>query len=479
MKHAAPMRRELGVRTAFNLLGPLTNPAGATRQIVGVPRAELTDLMARSLALLGSRRAWVVHGADGLDELSTTGYTKVAECRDGSVHTFHVHPADFGLPTGAAGGSARAATRRATPRSSPRFLAGRRDRPATSSCSTPGRRCSSPAEPAPSATGLPRPRPAIDSGAARATLDADGAQLARRGGSARARSQREHARPAADNRRGDAPDDRAAPRAGAAGGARAPGRSGIPARRRLRARPRALRRGGPRQAASHATGRPNVIAECKRRSPSRGVLTEYYDPVAIACRYERGGAAAISVLTEPTFFDGALEHLTAVRAAVDDAAAAQGLLVDDYQLFEARAAGADAILLIVAALAQEELTGLQARAWALGLAVLVEVHDEGELARAVDAGARLIGVNNRNLRTLAVDTDASYRLAALMPAGVTAVSESGLKTRAELERLAAAGYQAFLIGERFMTDPDPALAIAELIGGGWADLKVRRHVTPT
>jgi anthranilate phosphoribosyltransferase len=98
MKHAAPIRRELGVRTAFNLLGPLTNPAGATRQIVGVPRAELTDLMARSLAMLGSRRAGVVHGADGLDELSTTGYTKVAECRDGSVHTFHVHPGDFGLP---------------------------------------------------------------------------------------------------------------------------------------------------------------------------------------------------------------------------------------------------------------------------------------------------------------------------------------------------------------------------------------------
>jgi indole-3-glycerol phosphate synthase len=208
----------------------------------------------------------------------------------------------------------------------------------------------------------------------------------------------------------------------------------------------------------------NVIAECKWRSPSRGVLTEYYDPVAIACQYERGGAAAISVLTEPTFFDGALEHLTAVRAAVATPLLRKDFLVDDYQLFEARAAGADAILLIVAALSPEELTGLQRRAWELGLAALVEVHDEGELARAVDAGARLIGVNNRNLRTLAVDTEASYRLAALMPAGVTAVSESGLKTRAELERLAAAGYQAFLIGERFMTDPDPARAIAELIG---------------
>ena len=98
MKHAAPTRRELGIRTAFNLLGPLTNPAGATRQIVGVPKSELTELLARSLRLLGSARAWVVHGADGIDEISTTGYTKVSECRDGAVHTFYVHPADFGLP---------------------------------------------------------------------------------------------------------------------------------------------------------------------------------------------------------------------------------------------------------------------------------------------------------------------------------------------------------------------------------------------
>ncbi len=103
MKHAGPTRRELGIRTAFNLLGPLTNPAGATRQIVGVPRSELTELLARALQLLGSERAWVVHGADGIDEISTTGYTKVSECRDGSVHTFYVHPSDFGIPKTAAG----------------------------------------------------------------------------------------------------------------------------------------------------------------------------------------------------------------------------------------------------------------------------------------------------------------------------------------------------------------------------------------
>jgi indole-3-glycerol phosphate synthase len=211
-------------------------------------------------------------------------------------------------------------------------------------------------------------------------------------------------------------------------------------------------------------GTTNVIAECKRRSPSKGVLAVDYDPVAIATRYENGGAAAISVLTEPSFFDGALAHLTAVRAAVDIPLLRKDFVVDDYQLFEARAAGADAVLLIVAALAQSALVRLQSRASELGLATLVEVHDEEELTRAVDGGARVIGVNNRNLRTLAVDVQASDRLAARMPAHVVAVSESGLRSRDELDRLAAAGYRAFLIGERFMTDPDPARAIRELIG---------------
>ena len=223
-------------------------------------------------------------------------------------------------------------------------------------------------------------------------------------------------------------------------------------------------RGARFEAALAMAGRVNVIAECKRRSPSRGVLAPQYDPVSIARKYEAGGAAAISVLTEPTFFDGALAHLTAVREAVELPLLRKDFVVDDYQLLEARAAGADAVLLIVAALDQPELVRLQTRAWTLDLAALVEVHDDEELARAIDSGARLIGVNNRNLRTLAVDVGASDRLAAKLPSGVVGVSESGLQTRDDLERLAAAGYRAFLIGERFMTDPDPARAIADLIG---------------
>jgi indole-3-glycerol phosphate synthase len=210
-------------------------------------------------------------------------------------------------------------------------------------------------------------------------------------------------------------------------------------------------------------GLVNVIAECKRRSPSKGVLAARYDPVAIAKQYEAGGAAAISVLTEPTFFDGALEHLGAVRAAVDLPLLRKDFIVDEYQLFEARANGADAVLLIVAGLGQAQMQRLQLRAWELGLAALVEVHNQEELMRAVDVGARIIGVNNRNLRTLAVDTEASSRLAVEMPRDVIAVSESGLQTRDDLENLSAAGYRAFLIGERFMTDENPAAAIRSLI----------------
>jgi indole-3-glycerol phosphate synthase len=225
-------------------------------------------------------------------------------------------------------------------------------------------------------------------------------------------------------------------------------------------------RGDQFEAGLGTAGRVNVIAECKRRSPSRGVLAASYEPVAIARKYETGGAAAISVLTEPTFFDGSLEHLAAVRGAVALPLLRKDFVVDDYQLFEARANGADAVLLIVAALEQPELVRLQQRAWDLGLAALVEVHDEDELSRAVDAGARVIGVNNRNLRTLAVDKDASYRLAERMPEHAIAVSESGLQTRQDLDRLSAAGYRAFLIGERFMTDSDPARAIKALTGMG-------------
>ena len=219
------------------------------------------------------------------------------------------------------------------------------------------------------------------------------------------------------------------------------------------------------EAALSAAGGPNVIAECKRRSPSRGILRRDYRPEAIAAAYERNGAAAVSVLTEPTFFDGSLDHLRAVRAVVGIPVLRKDFIVTPYQLLEAVAAGADAVLLIAAALDDAGLGALHARATELGLGVLVEVHDGDELDRAARAGATVVGVNNRNLRTLAVDVEASHRLAGQMPAGVIGVAESGLRTSDDLARLGAAGYQAFLIGETFMTAPDPGNALRGLLAG--------------
>jgi indole-3-glycerol phosphate synthase len=214
-----------------------------------------------------------------------------------------------------------------------------------------------------------------------------------------------------------------------------------------------------------ALSRPsiNVIAECKRRSPSRGILRVDYHPEVIARGYEAAGAAAVSVLTEPTFFDGSLEHLRRVREAVSIPVLRKDFISTDFQLVEARAAGADAVLLIVAALADAELQQLLGRSRDLGLAALVEVHDEEELTRAVGAGASLLGVNSRNLKTLAVDTGTFDRLAPALPSGAVAVAESGLKAPEDLRRLQGVRYNGFLIGERLMTTPDPGEALAELV----------------
>ena len=209
--------------------------------------------------------------------------------------------------------------------------------------------------------------------------------------------------------------------------------------------------------------RCSVIAECKRRSPSRGVIRADYEPTAIAAGYAAAGAAAISVLTEPAFFDGAREHLAAVRERVDAPLLQKDFIVSEYQLLEGRAAGADAALLIAAALDDRTLRRLAAEAAGLELAVLAEVHNRRELDRVLGAGAAVVGVNNRNLRTLAVDLEASRTLIEAIPEGVVAVAESGLRSAADLETLRGAGYDAFLMGESLMSRPDPGAALARML----------------
>lgn len=221
-------------------------------------------------------------------------------------------------------------------------------------------------------------------------------------------------------------------------------------------------RAGAFRAAITASVPPRIIAECKRRSPSRGLLRGDYDPASIAVDYEKNGAAAISVLTEPTFFDGAPEHLQAVRNAVSLPILRKDFIVDRYQLLEARAWGASAVLLIAAVLTRSELVAFMTEAARLDLDALVEVHDADEVALAVDAGATIVGINNRNLKTLDVSTRTAGDLVHLLPQGVAGVAESGLRTPEDLARLTAAGCAAFLIGERFMMSPDPGAALREM-----------------
>lgn len=197
------------------------------------------------------------------------------------------------------------------------------------------------------------------------------------------------------------------------------------------------------------TDRTNIIAEFKRASPSKGVINDTLDPATIAQAYRDRGAAAISVLTEEDFFRGSLDDLRSVRSAVNTPILRKDFTVDEYQIYEAAAAGADAILLIVAALSAEELTDLRLIANSLGLDALIEVHDAEELEIAHAIGADLIGVNNRNLKTFDVSLDVSRQLI-VNKRDALFVSESGLSSRAELDELRSLGYDGFLIGETFM-----------------------------
>lgn len=219
----------------------------------------------------------------------------------------------------------------------------------------------------------------------------------------------------------------------------------------------------------------SVIAEVKRSSPSRGELATIADPAALARDYEAGGAAAISVLTEERRFGGSLDDLRAVRAAVALPVLRKDFIVTSYQLWEARASGADLVLLIVAALNDPELESLVERARSIGLTPLVEVHDEDEVGRALAADADLIGVNARNLKTLDVDRSTFARLAPHIPSGVVTVAESGVRGPRDVIEHARDGADVVLVGETLVTGRDPRSAVADLVAAGAHPALKQRH----
>ena len=210
----------------------------------------------------------------------------------------------------------------------------------------------------------------------------------------------------------------------------------------------------------------SVIAEVKRSSPSKGALAAISDPAALAAQYEAGGAAAISVLTEERRFGGTLDDLVRVRLAVSVPVLRKDFIVTSYQLFEARAAGADLALLIVAALTDQELTSLIERARSIGLTPLVEAHTADEVRRAVDAGAKVIGINARSLQTLEVDPQTFARLAPLIPDGIIRIAESGVKGPHDVIELARNGADVVLVGEALVTGRDPRAGVADLVAAG-------------
>lgn len=209
----------------------------------------------------------------------------------------------------------------------------------------------------------------------------------------------------------------------------------------------------------------NIIAEVKRRSPSKGVIRENFDPLAIARNYTANGAAALSVLTEEDFFAGSLEYLRAIRQETRLPLLRKDFIFDEYQIYEACHVGANAILLIAAMLDGKQFNDLLQAAYGLGLDVLVEVHDRAELDLVMPFDVRLLGINNRNLRTFVTTLDTSLELAQDLPQSITLVSESGIRTRADIDRLRAAGFHAFLIGEEFMRAADEGAALKALVAG--------------
>ncbi len=438
----APVRKQLGFRTVFNLLGPLCNPAQVKRQLVGVFAEKWLQPFAEVLRSLGSTRAWVVHSDDGLDEITVTGPTQIAELSNGSIRRFSIAPHEAGLPlhsmSALLGGDANEnaeALRNMLDGATGAY----RDivcLNAAAALIVAGRTTSL-------REGVTLASLAIDSGAARATLgklvtcsqQADPDILARIADYKRKETMESQARVSLqdmERRARDAP----------------------PVRKFVEHLQQTI-----------AAGRYALIAEIKKASPSKGVIRADFDPPALARAYENGGATCLSVLTDAPSFQGSNEFLMQARAATTLPVLRKDFMFEPYQVVEARALGADCILIIMAAVSDGQAKALSACAREWGMDVLVEVHCRAELDRALQLSPALLGINNRDLQSFRTSLSVTEELAPIVPKTSLIVSESGINTHGELERLSKVGVKAFLVGESLMRRADVEQATRDLLGG--------------
>ena len=448
MKYAGPVRKALGVRTVFNILGPLANPAGATVELMGVYDKSLVEPLARVLANLGVKRGAVVHGFDGLDEITATNKTYVCEINNGTFTSYEFDPKDYGFEyadkTELEGGDATV-----NAEITRRVLGGEQGGKRTAVLLNAGMAIYLAKEGLTLAEGIEKAKHMIDSGKALATME----QFVK--ATQEVQSLILDKIIEATKIRVAQEKDVETPEAVKAAALALPSDTGFPFEAALRQQDF------------------NFICEVKKASPSKGIIAEHFPYLDIAKEYEVAGAAAISVLTEPDFFKGDKKYLQEIASTVKIPVLRKDFIIDEYQIYQAKVWGASAILLICACLDVPTLTKFRELADSLGLSSLVEAHDEHEVQMAIDCGARIIGVNNRNLKDFTVDVQNSVRLRNLVQDDVIFVSESGLETPEDIQVLRDNNIGVALMGETFMRSPNKVEKLAYLYGPTYYTPKVK------